>query len=309
MNNTLKFNEDKLFKILQFTDVHYDSTEPEDFETSALMRKLLDEENPDFVFLTGDISTGRENVRYLKDALAPITERNLPFALIFGNHDAEYGESHDKLLAELSSIPNCMTSNDTSAGFGKSNFVLPIQDEQGNHPWLLFGLDSNMYNENKLLKGYDYIRREQIEWYMSQHRLWKEKEGNLSSLVFFHIALPEYNDVWDYCSCYGEKQEAVCCPYQNSGMFSAMLEIGMTKGVFVGHDHVNDYWGELYGIRLCYGRATGYNTYGHEGFLRGARVIILHSDNTESFDTYVRLSDGTVITDPTKHEPEKIRAD
>ncbi len=39
-------------------------------------------------------------------------------------------------------------------------------------------------------------------------------------------------------------------------------------GTFVGHDHVNDFVGDLYGIRLCYGRATGFNTYGRQGFTR-----------------------------------------
>lgn len=69
-----------------------------------------------------------------------------------------------------------------------------------------------------------------------------------------HIALPEYNEVWDTRICYGDKREEVCAPKINSGFFTAMLETGHTKAVFVGHDHINDYIGDLYGILLGYGR-------------------------------------------------------
>ena len=61
--------------------------------------------------------------------------------------------------------------------------------------------------------------------------------------------------------------------------------------------------GEPHGIRLCYGRATGYGTYGREGMLRGARVIRLH-EGQRQFDTWITLSDGSQIREQEKHEPE-----
>ncbi|MNC34498.1 hypothetical protein D3C75_829330 [compost metagenome] len=85
-----------------------------------------------------------------------------------------------------------------------------------------------------------------------------------------------------------------------------MAELGHTLGVFVGHDHVNDYWGELHGIRLCYGRASGHNTYGREGFPRGARMIRLY-EGERRLDTWLRLEDGTKVTKQLRHEPENAR--
>lgn len=76
------------------------------------------------------------------------------------------------------------------------------------------------------------------------------------------------------------------------------------RGTFVGHDHINDYWGELHGIRLCYGRATGYNTYGKEGFPRGARIIQL-TEGEADFQTWLRLDDGSVVVNQPEHLPEK----
>ena len=68
-------------------------------------------------------------------------------------------------------------------------------------------------------------------------------------------------------------------------MFNAILERGHVKGVFVGHDHVNDYVGDYYGVRLGYAPGTGFGAYGLEGAernrMRGGRVFEL----TESGDT------------------------
>jgi hypothetical protein len=89
----------------------------------------------------------------------------------------------------------------------------------------------------------------------------------------------------------------------NSGFFAAMVERGDVMGTFAGHDHINDYEGELYGIRLCYGRGSGHSCYGQDGFQRGARVIRLRQDQ-RGFDTWVRQDDGSVVDDPPLHQPQ-----
>ena len=82
-----------------------------------------------------------------------------------------------------------------------------------------------------------------------------------------------------------------------------MLEAGHTKGLFVGHDHANDYYGNLFGITLGYGRAGGYGTYGAPDHMKGARIFILNENNTESFETYVYLENGDVIKEPWGYVP------
>jgi hypothetical protein len=164
-------------------------------------------------------------------------------------------------------------------------------------------LDSGTYNRNKKVEGYGFIKRDQIKWYVNSSKAIKKHCGDVPALAFFHIPLPEYNDVWNLKTCYGEKNEQVCCPKQNSGMFSAMLEMGDVKGIFVGHDHVNDYYGDLYGIKLHYGRATGYNTYGHEDYAHGARIIRLRENQSE-FESWLRLEDGTVVEKQAPHLPD-----
>ena len=304
---TLAFAQNRELKILQMTDIHYDSGSPADKKTARLMRRLIAWEKPDFIMLTGDITTGRENVKMARPALKPVLESGVPWAFVFGNHDAEYGQDHDALLRELLPLPGCMNSPPVEGVFGKSNYAIPLVNGDGKTEWLLIGIDSYMYNKIPGMDGYDYIRLSQVAWYEHTLRTVPNTVPSFGVLAFFHIALPEYNQVWETQMCYGEKNEDVCCPKQNSGLFSMMLEGGHTRGTFVGHDHVNDYWGELHGIRLCFGRATGYNTYGKRGFLRGGRMVMLKEGNTHHFSTWLRLSDGTVVMEQKPHQPQRTK--
>jgi hypothetical protein len=159
-------------------------------------------------------------------------------------------------------------------------------------PAVLYCLDSGAYAPDGI-GGYAWIPANITNWYRDTSAEFAELYGEpLNALAFFHIPFPEFETVWEKGLCVGVKQEEVCSPRLNSGLFTAMYECGDVSGVFVGHDHVNDYDGELHGIRLCYGRGSGYNTYGREGFPRGARVICLR-EGARGFETWLRLADGS----------------
>lgn len=305
----LAFSEEGKFKILQFTDIHFSDNNQVDEETVRLMRKILKEENPDFIMITGDTVYGENNVEHLHLALAPVIESQIPFSYTFGNHDTEEGADYSILFPMITAIPNCVAYHDERSKVGMGNHMLEVVDGNGEVKWVIVGMDSGNYNPIKHIGGYAYVQKEQINWYQEKIKEYEEKNPNFSVLLFMHIPLPEYHELWDMEICYGKKREGICSPKINSGFFAAMQEVGHTKGVFVGHDHINDFYGEMYGITLGYGRATGYNTYGQEDFLRGARIFILDQNNIEGFETYVRLSDGTVINKPEVHMPQRKRDD
>jgi hypothetical protein len=84
------------------------------------------------------------------------------------------------------------------------------------------------------------------------------------------------------------------------------------NAVFVGHDHNNDFRGqiELDGIpqlpNLMYGRKTGFGSYGPDhGIKRGARVIELYQNQTLP-KTWIRTADG-VETVQVEHLPRPNR--
>jgi hypothetical protein len=117
----------------------------------------------------------------------------------------------------------------------------------------------------------------------------------LPSLAFFHIALPEYNQAAsdETAILIGTRKEKACAPQLNSGMFASMKEMGDMLGVFVGHDHDDDYAVFWKGILLAYGRYTGGDTV-YNNLSNGARVIEMTEGST-SFKTWIRLKGGEVI--------------
>jgi hypothetical protein len=294
--NILRFNQDGEFKIVQFTDTHLQNS------VSELVLQLIDEiieaERPDLVVITGDIIV-QDSVDNLVSGLAAIFKgKEVYWAVVFGNHDCEKGPNRKMLSRMYCSLPYNLNSS-TGGIKGVTNFILPIAGEKSKRQALLFFFDSNAYNPLKDgVKGsYGWIDFSQIQWYRNRSAFYTRKNNGtpLPSLSFFHIPLPEYEILWenDSASCIGSKHEEISCPPVNSGMYTAMLECGDIFGMFVGHDHINDYIGILNGIALAYGRFSGANnTYGH--LTPGARVIVLKEGRRE-FDTWIREKGGNIV--------------
>ena len=57
--NVLKFNADKKFKIVQFTDVHWVPGDSASEEAAERMNEVLDVEKPDLVIYTGGLASRR----------------------------------------------------------------------------------------------------------------------------------------------------------------------------------------------------------------------------------------------------------
>lgn len=311
----LTFRQDGTFTIVQFTDIHWVDGCEADRRSQALMELILDEERPDLVVYTGDVlytgkvAEGRQPcldpAGAFRDAVGPAERRGIPWAYVFGNHDTEQFISREQLAAEAERFSCSVSSRGPEHLSGFSNFALPIVGRNGKEAAVLYGFDTGAYSRLSRVRGYDWIRRDQIDWYTQQAFMYRGRNGGdaLPALAFFHIPLPEYRQVWEQEVCYGNRYEDICSSSVNSGLFAAMVETGDVIGTFCGHDHVNDYWGALHGIRLCYGRATGYNTYGRAGFPHGARMIRLR-EGERDFDTWLRLDDGTVVLEQQAHLPE-----
>ncbi|MBQ8266615.1 MAG: metallophosphoesterase, partial [Bacteroides sp.] len=65
----LKFGEDKKFKIVQFTDVHWVADSLASEEAGERMNEVLDAEKPDLVVYTGDVIFGRPADKGMQRAL------------------------------------------------------------------------------------------------------------------------------------------------------------------------------------------------------------------------------------------------
>ncbi len=306
MDQALRMRGDGTFTIVQFTDLHWNNGEERDLRTRALMERVLAAEKPDLIVLTGDIIESRrcrDPVKSFRDALYVAASSGIPWAAVFGNHDSEGNVTREQLMQAQLELPGTVARSGPPEVEGVGNFSLRIEDRDGRVKAALYCLDSGDYSDHEEAAGYGWIRERQLAWFRQEAETYRLRNGGvpLPALTFMHIPIPEYRDVWNTRICFGHRYEKVGCAPVNSGLFAAMLDAKSIQGVFCGHDHINDYAGELFGIRLCYGRATGYSTYGRWLFQRGARVIRLRDG--KPFDTWLRLADGSKVVKARKHWP------
>lgn len=298
----LKFGADKTFKIVQFTDVHWIYNDTRSDIAGERMNEVLDAEKPDFVIYTGDIIFGKPAKESMLKALEPVITRKIPFAVTWGNHDDEQGMSRQELFDLIKDIPNNLTS--TVQGItGVTNYILPVKSADGKkESAVLYVFDSNSYSPiKKVVDGYGWIALDQINWYTKTSKELTAKNGGqpIPSLAFFHIPLPEYHEAVLDEKTYmvGTRKEVACAPKINTGLGASMLQSGDVMGVFVGHDHVNDYVVNWRGILLGYGRYTGGSTVYHDvpqG--NGARIIEL-IEGKRAFKTWERIAGGKIINE------------
>jgi 3',5'-cyclic AMP phosphodiesterase CpdA len=295
-----RFRPDGSFTIVQATDLHVRTGDAADLRTVALLGSVLDAERPDLVVFTGDVISGSESpdpAAAWRLAVSPAVERGLPWTFVFGNHDDEGALSRRDLMALARALPGCLASPGPAELPGCGHHVLDVAGRGGAPAARLYLVDSGSYGPPGVSE-YAWIGSAQIGWLRDR---FAEAAGR-TGLLFLHIPPPDYDRAWRTAPCRGRKFESVCCPAVDEGFFRAVAESGAVSGIFAGHDHVNDFEAELDGVRLCYGRAGGYGTYGHDALPRGARVIRLH-EGRRGFATWFRLEGGAVESDLPVHEP------
>ena len=297
----LRFNTNHKFKIVQFTDIHWIYDNPASEEAGERMREVLDAERPDLVVFTGDVIFDKPAAKALQKALEPTIERGIPFAVTWGNHDDEQDMTRAELSAFIKDMKGNLTSH-TEGISGQTNYTLSVKSSDGKRDAaVLYIFDSNSYSPIERVKGYDWIKHDQVAWYIEQSKAFTARNAGtpLPALAFFHIPLPEMYYATTNQNIYmvGTRKEMVCAPEINTGLASAMLSAGDVMGVFVGHDHVNDYVVDWYGILMGYGRFTGGDTVYHDipqG--NGARVIELTEDSRD-IHTWIRIKGGKIINE------------
>lgn len=290
----LKFNTNKKFKVVQFTDLHVKHQDPKSNIAFERINQVIKEEKPDMIILTGDIIFSKPAKENLRNVLKTVASHGIPFSILFGNHDDEFDANREELIKISDEFPNSLTADEPDLT-GVGNYILPIQSSTGKKTEaLLYCFDSNAYSTIPDVKGYGFINFDQISWYLKKSaEFTKGNNGKpLPALAFFHIPLPEYAQAAssEEAQLYGIRREKSCPSFLNTGMFTAMKQAGDVMGTFVGHDHNNDYAVSWYGILLAYGRYTGGDTV-YNDLPNGARVIEL-TEGERAFRSWIRTAAG-----------------
>lgn len=300
--SNMKFDENGNFRILIIADTQ-DTLNPRQ-ETIDLMNAALDKSNPDLVVFTGDNIHGSDwkikasksrTSKAIKRIIAPVVSRNIPYCVVFGNHDDEGGVSKEYQMELYKSLGNCLSvKGENMKGCGNYNIPIKSSDATKNIFNLWF-MDSGSYNtDDNIDSFYDFVGTDQIEWYEKKSNELKEENGGIPmpSLLFQHIAVPEIynllteveegteNAVEKNGKYYilnsdmteGSMGEAPCPPDYNNGQFDSWKNQGDIIAAFFGHDHVNEFSGTVDGIDMVYTPGAGFYIYGN-GPEHGVRVI------------------------------------
>ena len=312
----LQFDENGEFRILIVADTQ-DTATPQE----AMLRLLqaeLDAADADLVVFTGDqvhgpsVRTEAAMEKALDAILAPVAERGIPFAAVFGNHDNEGGVSKETQLAIYQSYPGCLMSAGPDGITGCGNYNLLVWSSDGSRPVCnLWFLDSGTYGEKGVSK-YARVEQDQIDWYTSTAGVLAEQYGEmLPAYLFQHIIVPEIYDLLTEAPASEKKTdgvvegfssrsshyykmgdgftaghlgEAPCPPDIPSGEFAAIRDTGDVVAAFFGHDHKNDFVGTYEGVDLVNTSSTGFYIYGDREY-HGARLIVLHENTPAEYDT------------------------
>lgn len=289
---SLSFKKDGSFKIVQFTDLHCGPNL--DKPTSRLLKKVIDKEKPDLVILTGDIidkkCARKKDIKNTIGALALIMEkRKIPWCIVFGNHDEETGiMTKEEMMDLYMSYPHNLSSPGPKDISGVGNYNLLVKSSKSNEAiFNIYLLDSGGYGP-KDIGGYNWVSFGQIQWYRRVSETLKtEHKGPIPSLMFTHIPLAEFKDLWKGGKAKGNRNKKESPAKINSGLLASLLEMKDVKGVFVGHDHINDYYGDYYGIKLGYCPSSGYKGYGLQGYARAARVFLIREEDPDNFESWI----------------------
>lgn len=293
----LKFNAQGKFKVVQFTDIHYKAGAEPSKNSISMMETTLDTEKPDLVVFTGDIVVSEPTKQGWDEVLDVVISRNIPYMVSFGNHDDEKEMKRNE-VADYVAAKKLLVNNKAKIQNvdGYLNAAVPVLGKDNKPGAVLYVMDSHAYSTHPKVKGYGWFSQNQIDWFSKTSAQFKKPGADtLAALAFFHIPLPEYTTAFNdpKNKRLGVRYEAECPPAINTGMFAAMLQAGDVLGTFVGHDHVNDYLVDYYGIALAYGCWSGSaNTYQRNK--NGARIIEL-TEGHRGFSTYLREFDGNIL--------------
>lgn len=302
-----------------------------DLNTTRFLNTLLRAEKPDFIAFTGDNIFGpstADAAESVLEAFGPAMESGLPWAAILGNHDQESTMNREELMSFISLLDYSVSQTNPSAedpsssvkrsmmtdidGFGNNH--LRVYGAPGSHLanstiLNLFFLDSGDRAVVQGVRTYGWIKESQLRWLRGISQGFQGRTldtdqaadalppATIPALAFFHIPIPEIPQLY-YKKIVGRFQEGVACSSVNSGVLETLASIGDVKAVFMGHDHNNDFCGNLDGIWFCYGGGIGYHGYGKAGWPRRARVILAELGKgdkawmgVERIKTWKRLDD------------------
>lgn len=226
---------------------------------------------------------------------------------------------------------------------GYGNHIIEVKNSEGIITQAMVLIDSQAYVKDTVIESikgtYDNIHANQVKWYETEiNRMnaenkaviqliqgnknggLQEQYGTVKTQAFFHIPLVEMNDAWTefvengfkdtenfkyFDGIIAEGGRRIYCGLGEDDLFEKMLELGSTKAIYNGHDHVNSTTFQYKGITFSYGYSIDYFAYSgidKLGSQRGCTMITCKPDTTFTIDKYNYYSDRYKLDGFTREE-------
>ena len=275
----IEFDGSRPLRIMQLADPQMKfGSWTHDTRTMDLIGKAIDQLKPDIAICTGDLTFSifaKNAVKHFADFME---QKQVYWAFAYGNHDSEMTFSKYRHSQLLKNYKYCLFDGGPANILGESNYFVNIKDANGKLVYSLCMMDSNMYQEGQtdlFNREYGEIEQSQVDWYKWNIEGLQSKTPGVQSSLFMHIPFKTHLEVLEDPNKVGSIQEVdrewkgemlPGIAFQGGTCGQAMndmiVALGSTKGVFVGHDHINTLRGlTSQGIFMAYGRCCGYHTY------------------------------------------------
>lgn len=259
-------SEPRPLRILQLTDTHFGKpdigSKVQDRRSFLEIRRLVEEQKPDFLVHTGDFINNDGGPKISFEAIEVFDELGIPWTHALGNHDI----GHRSVEEFRRPMKQAAVGEFRSGDQNEYAFRFDITAAgQGDPRFSIFCFDSGFKEPNRK------VSRGQLDWFETQMR--SDAQAGLATpcLAMIHIPVVEFETMRAAELHRGNFGERVCFDSDTGDTFAAFKKAGRVKGVFSGHDHQNDYCGAWQGIELVYGRVGGWSAYGD--LQRGGRLI------------------------------------
>ena len=274
-------------KLLALTDLHFFNNKyrEKDEHTLEDIRQMVKIFNPELMVIDGDIwfeDDFGKGFKRCKWSCEQLGKMNIPWAFVWGNHDTS--EDHTKCSPIIASAANSIYRGVRYDG----NYRIELcSNGQDNPFWNLLIVNDGMPESG--------FQRDQIKWFNEEvDRIKLKYPSPPPAFIFCHVPLTQFNRVWAKGLAKGVKNEPVQAEKGEPSAFAAIKKSGTVKAVICGHDHLNNFYGDLDGVRLEYLRATGYGGYGGEKVKKGGTIITIDVTKPENqFDAITVFADGS----------------
>ena len=303
-----------------------------------MLNAAYDRVKPDLIVLTGDNILGNhlcdarfgsrkvihdkegeyeEMKRAIDVLMRHIAVRNIPFAMIYGNHDDMNRMTKEEQADIYRSYPTCVGLDDPNSP-ECATYNVPIYSSDGSKLAFNLWMMDSAWEDKSDKKHYTMVKPEAIDWLIRKNEELKRENGGeaVPSILFQHIAIPEelelieetdatprkklfkrYNFTSDgkqavpgpdgkfyklKAGCEGDFLEYPGIVEQN-GEFDAIKKCEGIKACVFGHDHPNSFSGFVDGIEIMQTPCASFRCYGARN--KGVRVFEL--DESGEYSTYL----------------------